>query len=158
MEKVTVHQSVSASSMALGRIWSATARHWLLAASAVSCAKTVAMKALATGWAEIRRDQPERAGLQAPRRVHAEVPVRSRERDFQQKSRRAAPAQLGRGDRRADRATKGQGCFGAQACRDAPRDVAHQHALPRGRDEYAGQGCTADLQRDGMRPAGARGD
>ena len=46
--------SCSASSMiapsfgTLGRIWSATARHWVLAASAVSWAKAVAMKAETT--------------------------------------------------------------------------------------------------------------
>ena len=36
---------MAASLGTFGRIWSATARHWVLAASGVSCAKAVAMKA-----------------------------------------------------------------------------------------------------------------
>jgi hypothetical protein len=36
---------MAASFGTFGLIWSATARHWALAASGVSCAKAVAMKA-----------------------------------------------------------------------------------------------------------------
>ena len=63
----------------LGLIWSATARHWVLAVSAVSCAKAVAIKAdttrrpLLPAWASTlrmkrRRSRKQSGGLFSRRR------------------------------------------------------------------------------------------
>jgi len=59
----------------LGLIWSATARHWVLAAAAVSCAKAVAMKAEMTrrpflpAWARALRWKWTRQRCQVAQRT-----------------------------------------------------------------------------------------
>lgn len=106
----------------------------------------------------VRRDQPERADLQARGRVHQEVPVRGGERDLLPKPWRSSPARLGPGNCGANWPPQGQGRAGPEARGHPARHVAHKPPSGRQRWHKIWLLDDADLQRDGMRPAGTRGE